>query len=427
MAGFWDRLRGAGNGSDVFSVRDLADRTASRENQQRRDEAQREIVEALPVPVVISSRLTSRLLYANPPAVELFGWPPDQMGNYDVRSGYADPSDRQKLVDAIAAGGGRAIGVELRLKRADGTLFWGLVSASRLRYRGEEAVIATTAVIDQRKQLEEQLTQSESQLRAILESAPVAVAIIGRGGKPLFWNAEFARQLGMFTKDDPRTVDTRLCYRDDAQRQRITDTVRRYGSIRNEEIEAIVEDGSSFWGIASMERVVFQGEHAAVTWVVDITERKRAEALVRQKEEQLRDILEASPIGVMIAGRGGRHLYSNSRWRELGGVRDDQVDNFDVRVFFQSEADRKRVAKALDEQGRVRDLEIEVRRMDGQPLWLLLTMERVTWEGQAATLSWYYDYSERKRAAEELQQSRQALQAVMDAVPATISVKDRDL
>lgn len=54
------------------------------------------------------------------------------------------------------------------------------------------------------------MVQNEALMREILESAPVAVAIIGRGGKAKFWNAEFARQLSIFTKDDPRTVDTRM-------------------------------------------------------------------------------------------------------------------------------------------------------------------------------------------------------------------------
>ncbi len=425
MAGFWDRLRG--NGEGTFSVRDLADRTAHRENQQRRDEAQQEIVGALPVPVTIASRLNDRLLYANPPAAELFGLDLSRLETFSAREIYVNPKDRRVLLDAIKAGKGRATGVELLLKRADGTPFWALLSSSRLSYRGEDAVMSTISNIDQRKQLEERLTQGEALLREILESAPVAVAVIGRGGRPMFWNAEFARQLLMFTKEDPRTVDTRLCYRDDAQRDRITQALRHHGSIRNEEIAAVTDGGGVFWGVSSMERITFEGQPAALTWVIDITERKQAEALVRQKEEQFRAILEASPIGVMISGRGGRHLYSNARWRELGGVRDDQVDDLDVRVFYKDDEQQKLVAAILHEHASVRDLEVEVRRLDGAPLWLLLTMERMTFEGQPATLSWYYDYSERKRAAEELQQSRQALQAVMDAVPATISVKDHTL
>lgn len=206
----------------------------------------------------------------------------------------------------------------------------------------------------------------------------------------------------MFTKDDPSTVDTRLCYRDQAQRERITQALRSQGSIRHEEIAAVIEDGSTFWGLSSMERITFEGEPAALTWVVDITERKRAEKLVRQKEKQYRKILAASPVGALISGAGGKHLYSNARWRELGAVRDDQVETLDVRSFYKNPDEQKKLAQILEEKGIIRDHEIEIRRLDGQPIWLLVTMERIEFEGQPAMLSWYYDFSERKRAAEEL-------------------------
>jgi PAS domain S-box-containing protein len=425
MAGFWDKLRGQGNGT--FSVRDLADRTAHREGQQQRDEAQRENVTALPIPVIISSRVRNRLLYGNASAAELFGFDADRLEAFDTHELYLDIQDRKTLIQAIKAGGGKAIGVELRFKRAGGDPFWGLISSTRLTYQGEDAVISTISVIEERKQLEERLTQNEALMREILESAPVAVAIIGRGGRAKFWNAEFARQLAMFTQEDPRNVDTRSCYRDTAQRERITQALRSHGSIRHEEIAATVENGSTFWGLSSMERITFEGETAALTWVVDITERKRAEKAARQKEKQLRKILAASPVGVLISGPGGKHLYSNARWRELGAVRDDQVADLDLRVFYKNERDQKWVKKKMQEKGRVRDLELEIQRLDGKTVWLLLTMDKITFEGQPAVLSWYYDYSERRKVQEELQENRKALQAVMDAVPATISVKGKDL
>ncbi|MBI1779619.1 MAG: response regulator [Proteobacteria bacterium] len=138
---------------------------------------------------------------------------------------------------------------------------------------------------------------------------------------------------------------------------------------------------------------------------------QKSEDAARHKEAQLREILAASPIGVMISGRGGRHLFSNARWRELGCVPDHLVEDLDVRVFFKSDEDRKRIARMLREQDHVRDVEIEVRALDGTPRWLLLTMERVAFEGQPAILSWYYDYSERKRVAEELRLAKETAEA----------------
>lgn len=137
MAGFWDKIRGGnGNGNSTFSVRDLAQRTAHREEQQQRDEAQREIVSVLPVPVIISSRVRNRLLYGNPAAAELFGFDTNRLDAFDTHELYVDRQDRKTLISAIKAGGGKTIGLELRFKRADGTPFWGLISSTRLVYQG---------------------------------------------------------------------------------------------------------------------------------------------------------------------------------------------------------------------------------------------------------------------------------------------------
>jgi PAS domain S-box-containing protein len=551
MTTIWDRLRGRENGAPNapkkaaggYALRDLADRTVFREDQDRRDQAQQEIVDAIPIPMTITSRATGRFLYINRPTTEIFGLRPDLIDTVNVAQCYATAEDRARFMEMITRDR-KVTGFEVRLRRVDGHEFWALLNSSCLTYRGEDAILSAIAVIDRRKQLEEKLRtaerdfrsifenavdgifqttsdgrflranpalahiygydrvddmiagmqdikaalyidanrrdqfvaeieldgsvrgfesqirrrdgkviwisenartvrdarngqvlyyegtvedvtarkalearvqQNEALLRNILESAPVGLAIIGRGGLPLYWNAEFTRQLGMFTLEDVSTVDTRTVYRDPAQRERIMTALRNKGSIKREIIEAYTEHSGTFFGIASMERITFEGQPASLTWIIDISERRQAEAQVVQKEAQLRAILEASPIGVMIAGKRGQHMFSNARWRELGGVRDDQVEGLDVRVFFKDDEDRKRTARLLHENGHIRDLEVEVKTLDGRPLWLLLTMERITFEDEAATLSWYYDYSERRQAAEESRLAREKAEAATQA------------
>ena len=538
----WAKLRG-GNGvskdgmpkAGAFALRDLADRTAVRESSERRDEAQREIVDAIPVPMTITSRATGRFLYINRPTTEIFGLIPGQTAGITVAECYADAEDRSRFLADLDRDG-KVTNFECRLRRLDGTTFWALLNSAALTYQGEAAILTAIAVIDRRKKLEEQVREAEREyraifenavegifqttpdgrylranpalariygydtpeeltaalsnigrmlyvdphrrdvfraqmsqtgvvrgfeseirrkdgsviwisenaravrdwrgellyyegsveditvrkraedaLRAILQSSPVGVSITGAGGRPVFWNAQFERIVRHVADEDIHTVDTRRYYRDAAQRERVTKAIRETGSIRNEELEFVGPQGQKMWCLVSLERITYQGAPATLGWFIDITERKKAEDLVWQKEAQLRGILEASPIGVMIAGRGGKHLFSNARWRQLGRVPDGWVDQLDVRVFFRSDADRKRVADVLRDEGRIRDLEIEVNTLDGSPLWLLLTMERITFEGEPATLSWYYDYSERRRAAEELRLAKEKAEAATQA------------
>jgi PAS domain S-box-containing protein len=256
--------------------------------------------------------------------------------------------------------------------------------------------------------------ENEFRTRTILEGSPIGAAITTEDGRVLFCNSEFAKQ-NKISRDNLGRIDLSSLYVDPSDRPRLFAQLRRDGAVRHVEIGRRRTDGEPWWCLLSMEEINYEGEKAILSWSYDLTERKQGEDVARQKEAQLREILGASPIGVMISGRGGRHLFSNARWRQLGRVPDNQVENLDVRVFFKSEEDRKRISQILREQGRVRDVELEVRLLDGTPSWLLLTMERITFEGQPAVLSWYYDYSERKRVAEELRIAKETAEAATQA------------
>jgi PAS domain S-box-containing protein len=256
--------------------------------------------------------------------------------------------------------------------------------------------------------------ENELRTRTILEGCPISAAITTEDGRVLFCNSEFAKQ-NKISHDDPGRIDLSSLFVDPSDRARLFAQLRRDGAVRHVEVGRRRTDGEPWWCLLSMQEINYEGEKAILSWSYDLSEHKQADDVVRQKEAQLREILGASPIGVMISGRGGRHLFSNARWRQLGRVPDNQVENLDVRVFFKSEEDRKRISQILREQGRVRDVELEVRLLDGTPSWLLLTMERITFEGQPAVLSWYYDYSERKRVAEELRIAKETAEAATQA------------
>jgi PAS domain S-box-containing protein len=256
--------------------------------------------------------------------------------------------------------------------------------------------------------------ENELRTRTILEGCPISAAITTEDGRVLFCNSEFAKQ-NKISHDDPGRIDLSSLFGDPSDRARLFAQLRRDGAVRHVEVGRRRTDGEPWWCLLSMQEINYEGEKAILSWSYDLSEHKQADDVVRQKEAQLREILGASPIGVMISGRGGRHLFSNARWRQLGRVPDNQVENLDVRVFFKSEEDRKRISQILREQGRVRDVELEVRLLDGTPSWLLLTMERITFEGQPAVLSWYYDYSERKRVAEELRIAKETAEAATQA------------
>ncbi len=106
------------------------------------EEMFRTIAEATPVPVLISRVGDGTVLYANMAASTTFGIPSEDFLNHSTLEFYHDPSDRQRLLDALECDG-CVESFELQCKRADGSLFWVAASLRRLGFPlGLEADIA---------------------------------------------------------------------------------------------------------------------------------------------------------------------------------------------------------------------------------------------------------------------------------------------
>ena len=128
-----------------------------------------------------------------------------------------------------------------------------------------------------------ELIQAEAELREILETSPLGVAII-RGHEFLFANSRLA-QLSRTPRD--RIMERRVedAYVDPNELRQVVETVERVGYVRDVEVRFKRDDGSQFWGLLWANRVTYQGKIAHVGWTSDISPRKEAEVTLRQAKE----------------------------------------------------------------------------------------------------------------------------------------------
>lgn len=66
----------------------------------------------------------------------------------------------------------------------------------------------------------------------------------------------------------------------------------------------------------------------------DITERKRAEAILRESEERVRGILQDLPAGVCVIGQEGKIAFMNRTAHELTGFSEGQIENLKAQELF---------------------------------------------------------------------------------------------
>ncbi len=156
----------------------------------------------------------------------------------------------------------------------------------------------------------------------------------------------------------------------------------------------------------------------------EVTELKQTEEDLREKEALTRRMLEASPVGVLITTRDGKHLFANERALEIQGTSLDELYSSNAASYYAVPGERKRLKDDLYETGLTPPTEIELVKPDGTHYFVILSSTLLEFEGQKAHLTYLYDITERKKAEEALRESQERLHDAMESIDGGIALFD---
>jgi PAS domain S-box-containing protein len=157
--------------------------------------------------------------------------------------------------------------------------------------------------------------------------------------------------------------------------------------------------------------------------VIDITERRRAEAVIREQDAELRQMLDLAPQHVRVYGPGGERLYANRIALDYYGVTFEEWRQTSGNAFrsslFVHPDDQKRVAREFDanrSSGSAYESEVRVRGADGNYRWFLVRYNPLH-DDKGHVKRWYLaltDIEDRKQAEDRLRQENVALREEID-------------
>ncbi len=220
------------------------------------------------------------------------------------------PADRERVMAAIerSFGEGEAR-VEAELVAKDGTRQPHLFVARRLPTAGPPLIAGFGIDITERKAAEAALEASEAQFRVLVEQGVAGVYII-RDHVFSYVNDRLAEMFG-YRRDEivGRLRPTDLTAADDVDAVHARVHARLVGEYTTDHYVArgLRKDGSHIWYEVFGTRVVLQGEPVIMGVVLDITERREAEELLRESQRFFETLVANLPGAVY-------RCYNDSEW-----------------------------------------------------------------------------------------------------------------
>lgn len=298
-----------------------------------------------------------------------------------------------------------------------------LVMSSQVRAR---SVAERTAVQLRRSQAA--LQQSENSLRRLVESNLIGIVISDASGAIVRANDAFLSLTGYDRQD---LVEGKLTFDalrpPDASRSPSAsggDTPAQQEMVRKDASRVPVLVGST----------PLEGDRgSSVSFVVDLSELRKAQKAVIDNERRFRTLVEQSPLGIEIFAPDGHVLLANHAWERIWESNIKELAGYNV--LLDQQLERIGIREYLLRAFAGEATEIPPFRYDpalsgrpGRPRWVHPYVYPVRDAGGQLreVVLILHDVTEVKEAEEALQRNEEQLRLVIDALPLIIGYVDQD-
>ncbi|MBD2260407.1 PAS domain S-box protein [Pseudanabaena sp. FACHB-2040] len=293
--------------------------------------------------------------------------------------------------------------------------------------------------ITKRQQAEIALQQREEKYRAIFENSQVGI------GRTRIWdglileaNQRFAQIMGYASPTELiGQVHTQDFYANPQDRHELVAALQRQGGVHDFEVQLLRRDGSLIWGLLSLRTNL--AEDCLEFVITDISDRKRveadrqrAEAALRQREAEYRLLVETANSVILKWDTRGSVLYLNDYGQKFFGYELEEIVGHSVVGTIVPETEttgrdlEDLMVNLCEHPERYTFNENENCCKDGRRVWIAWANKPIYNEQGQLTgiLSVGADVTERRRLEENLRQSQQFFNMIVENIPITVFTKN---
>jgi len=424
---------------------DVSERIVTREKLKESEERLKRLFQASPLGIgLIRGRI---MQWHNEAMSKLLGYSLKELIGKDARMLYPDDREYRRAGESIAllGTGERTTGLDTRWVRKNGEVFDCHVWYSRLSFGSEgDAILAIAEDITDRKKAERLLQESEERYRQLIEASPLAVCVFD--DREVFFANPAALKIAE-VKSIEEVADKRLLdfIKKDFRsmiRKRLKTLLSGQTNLPAINIKAITLKGHEVDVEAYSIPVRFNEKPAVLSVFSDVTEKRKAEARLREEEEKYRklyeeskqqeelyrSLLNSSSDAIVIYNLQGEAEYISPSFTKTFGWTFEEVRGKRIAFLPKSEKETTMavIADLVEKGTQVHGFETRRLTKDGKLLNISISASRyVDHAGNpVGMLVVLRDITERIRAEEATRQSEKRFRELYDSVSDLIYTQD---
>ena len=240
--------------------------------------------------------------------------------------------------------------LEVQIRKKSGEIGWVLFSGELVNLFGEPHLITVAVDITERKQAEEALRESEEKYRNLVERANDGV-IIAQDGIVKFVNTRMAEMFGYTVQEMANTHFLDYVFPD--ERSKIMDMYKR--RVQGEDVPEIYEmialhkDGSRIDLETNSGIIAYNGKPATLSFIRDITERKKTTKALQTEKEFTENALNAQTDTFFVFEPStGKAIRWNKAFNEISGYSDKEIQSMQAPGSYYNKGDLEKAAAVIE-------------------------------------------------------------------------------
>lgn len=288
------------------------------------------------------------------------------------------------------------------------------------RLKDETITIVFVRDISKRKQIEKAVRESEESYRGLFDNASEAISILDSSGVFLDVNFSGQKMYG-YTKDEivGLTIDSIAA----KELNDLLEIKRRIklayqGHSQTFEFWGTRKDGQAIPNEVVLSKGTYFGLQVVMAMARDISERKNAEAILKESEDKYRSLTEEIPIGMYRLSPAGDIIYSNPAFATMMGFSNpNELIGQNIGRFSNDNLFKNTLFGASEEFNSSE--EILLQRADGVNIWVRNQTRIHCVDSDTVTYldGVMFDISDRKLAIDALQENEAKFRAMVVAIP----------